>query len=112
MTDIGLSKESTMNIGKIIEIVSRETSLTYRHDGEKGNTMLLSHVIDTHKATDHITYKLLQSNVVGMGSMDRIFSYSIYKYDGKEVVRRIIDGIKNEQAVFSIWNDVKKGEQK
>lgn len=74
--------------------------------------MLLSHTIDTHKATDRITYKLLQNNVVGMGSADRIFSYSIYKYDGSEVVRRIIDGIKNQQAVFSIWDDVKKGEQK
>ena len=40
MIGIGLLKESTMNIGKIIKIVSRETLLTYRHDGEKGGIMV------------------------------------------------------------------------
>ncbi len=74
--------------------------------------MLLGHTIDKHEVNEHVTYKLIQADLVGMGPT-RAFSFSIYKYcDGEKQMRDIIHGVKNKEAVMMIWEDVKRGEQR
>lgn len=77
--------------------------------------MLLGHTVETHKANDLVTYKLIQNDVVGMGDRDGVFNFTIWKctVTSSGVSRkRIVDGIRNKDAVYMIWEDVKKGEQK
>lgn len=73
--------------------------------------MLIGRKIDQHTPTDHCTYELIQIDVVGMGPK-RVHSYSILKrWDGK-IQRHIIAKVKNKDAAFHVWQDVKNGIQK
>lgn len=74
--------------------------------------MLIGHTVDTHKATDIVDYKLVQNDVVGMGAHDGVFSFTIWKCTKGEMKKRVIDGIKNKEAAYMIWEDVKRGVQK
>ena len=73
--------------------------------------MLLGRKIDQHIPTDHCVYQLIETNVIGMGPK-RVHSYSILKIIDGKVHRRIINGVKNKDAAFLTWQDVKNGIQK
>ena len=72
--------------------------------------MLIGKTIERYKATEFVTYEMVQIDLVGMGAK-RVHSYSIYKKtnNNKEYVAR---KIKNENAAFMIWEDIKAGIQK
>lgn len=74
--------------------------------------MLLGHTIDKHSANEFVQYKLIQNDVVGMGSHDGPFCWTIQKYFDGRPESRIIDGVKNKEAALMIWEDVKAGKQK
>ena len=74
--------------------------------------MLFGRVIEEHRATDVCTYELLQSDIVGTGYRDGVYCWSIRKLINGKKDKEIIKGVKNKEAAFAIWKDVKKGEQK
>lgn len=74
--------------------------------------MLIGHSIAKHEATDVVTYKLVQNDIVGMGSRDGVSSYTIWKCYKGEMKERVANGIKNKQAVDLIWADIVAGIQK
>ena len=79
--------------------------------------MMLSRTADKY-VSGQVTYKLMENHVVDMPNAG-LFSYSIIKVyakrewekDTAQSYHKIIDGIKNRDAVMLIWEDVKAGIQ-
>lgn len=71
--------------------------------------MLFSHCIETHVATDIITYKLMEHG----NRENPHYSFSILKCDNAhDTIKKVVDGIRSKPAVDLIWSDVVKGIQK